>query len=162
MQAVLIEQRIFPLILISTIRQIFYSNETLTSVVRSHSSLNDIIINSKRFFENKPLVFFFFPSSILSRSWCVRSIDNASRSDRTKNISSDLDFNDSTNLLSATAYGYLMLNRSFEHSNFSLRLQRHCPIELVTSKIWSSIITFSGVIHDLHCLVHVQYQEPIK
>ena len=37
-----------------------YSNETLTSVVRSHPSLNDIIINSKRFFENKPLVFFFF------------------------------------------------------------------------------------------------------
>ena len=138
-----------------------YSNETLTSVVRSHSSLNDIIINNKRFFENKPLVF-FFSSSILSRSWCVRSIDNASCSDRTKNIYSDLDFNDSTNLLSATAYGYLMLNRSFEHSNFSLRLQRHCPIELVTSKIWSSIITFSGVIHDLHCLVHVQYQEPIK
>ena len=44
-----------------------YSNETLTSVVRSHSSLNDIIINNKRFFENKPLVF-FFSSSILSRS----------------------------------------------------------------------------------------------
>ena len=65
----------------------------------------------------------------------MRSIDNANRSDRTKNISSDLDFNDSTNLLSATAYGYLMLNRSSEHSNFSLRLQRHCPIELVTSKI---------------------------
>ena len=35
----------------------------------------------------------------------MRSIDNASRSDRTKNISSDLHFNDSTNLLSAPLTG---------------------------------------------------------
>ena len=41
----------------------------------------------------------------------------------------------------------------FEHSNFSIRLQPHSSIE-VTSKISTSILPFSGVIKNLHCLVH--------
>lgn len=40
----------------------------------------------------------------------------------------------------------------FEHSNFSIRLQPHSSIE-VTSKISTSILPFSGVIKNLHCLV---------
>ena len=137
-----------------------YSNETLTSVVRSHSSLNDIIINNKRSFENKPLVFFFFinPVQVLMCAFhrqCKPFWQN-------KEYFLWSSFQRFDKSFVCTAYGYLMLNRSFEHSNFSLRLQWHSPNELVTSKIWSSIITFSGVIHDLHCLVHVQYQEPIK
>ena len=39
----------------------------------------------------------------------------------------------------------------FKQSKSSFRLQAHSPIE-VTSKIWTSITPFSGVMKDLHCL----------
>ena len=41
----------------------------------------------------------------------------------------------------------------FERSICSFKLQPQSPIE-VTSKIWTSIIPFSDVTKELHCLVH--------
>ena len=83
-----------------------------------------------------------FISSVLSRFWyyAFHRQCNPPSSFWTKNLSSDLHFNDLTNLLcvAASAIAYLMSNLFFVNTFWTLQLYFLCSIE-VTSKIWTSI-----------------------